>query len=250
MNAEETQRVQVPLRYARLLHLMTSREKMLLVMASHARTNGAAAHLKGWAVAGLLASQEAWDRFSRAWGDASSKCEPDGNLAALFEACKITGLGSALSLAASERRSAADGDSLLPRTVSDPLLLCFEHCLLEAARRLRALPSQETLCCIMDGSDPLASAALWHFEELKNLAPRPVRERLGALGFESKDDFPPLRAADWLAARCYDRLPEPTPAGQSDSPAEEAWIRLTLLEGGRPAALPEESQEPRRRAGH
>jgi hypothetical protein len=105
-----------------------------------------------------------------------------------------------------------ESKEILPGNASDPGLPCFQHCVMEAVRRSGCLPEGERVCFIMDWNDPLASTALWCLEDLKNLSPPGVSERLGTLGFESRPSFPPLQAAAWLAQE-YACQEQPSPLG-------------------------------------
>jgi hypothetical protein len=196
---------------SRLLHPLASRERLLMALASS--TSGATTnpHRNDYVVAGLLGTAEQWARFETA--GARSPGEPEaarsarGNiqaregsvLAGLIAACGLTGIGS---------RLAGDEYEALPPEMQryltgghpgEPYTLGFRHCLVEAASQATELPPEEKVCFVLDGEDALASQAAWLFEEITGLEAAPVGERLGALGFEPKQHFPPLQAAEWLA---------------------------------------------------
>ncbi len=193
--------------YSRLLHLLACRERMFMALASHAGPEGDASKSEGWAVAGVLASQHAWEDFGRRWTAALARDPAQCGLPGLIRELKITCIGAVLSAAGRGSRRAGSRSAYFPRRIPDPGLLCFEHCVLEAARRMQSAPAGETVFFLMDWSEPLASSALWHLEDLMNFSASPVRERLGALGFESSRDFPPLQAARWFAENIYETLP-------------------------------------------
>ena len=238
MKAEATQGTHAPLRYARLLHLLTSQEKMLMVMASHpGPSHHAAPQRTGWAMAGLLAGLDTWEEFEERWRVAHSRGWQDGNLARLMGGYQITGIAGAWR-DAGEPIPPLTGGMRLGRKIRDPHLICFEHCVIEATRHLNGLAAGETVSFVMDWNEPLASSALWGLEDLKNLSAPPIRERLGALGFEGRDTFLPLQAAEWLARRCYERLQDPTCDAEHFSPPDEHWIRWTLLDGTTPGCVP------------
>jgi len=212
---------------AQLVHPLTSCQKMFMVLASHVGPKGCPSDSARCAVAALLATQSEWGRFSRTWSAEALQetCEGgDPNFA--HRKAQQKDQGRALLDLLRESRIAAiacvSGEGVLdldterkqtlPGNASDPGLPCFQHCLMEAVRRSGGLPEGERVCFIMDWNDPLASTALWCLEDLKNLSPQGVSERLGTLGFESQSSFPPLQAAAWLAQE-YACQEQPSPSG-------------------------------------
>jgi hypothetical protein len=240
MEAGKTSGAQAPLRNARLLHLLTSREKMVMVLASHAVTKGPAVRQPtGWAMAGLLASVDVWDSLSRRWGRGPSEALQESHLAGLLASGEIVAIVGALGAAWGRPLAPAPESVTLLRQPYDPPLRCFDHCVVEAAGRLKDRPAGEKVSFVMDWADRLAAAAMWRMEDLKNLTERPVRERLGALGFESREDFPPLLAAERLARRCEEWLEgRARQTERLEGGAIAPGIRLTLLDGGRPGGVP------------
>jgi hypothetical protein len=227
MEIGKAQGAQAPLR------LLTSREKTLMVLGSHPGSAGHAARQPtGWVVAGMLAGLEVWDRFSRRWRELLSPSLQEGYLAALVASGEVTAIVGALSGAAGEPLASKSEDPTLLRQPYDPPLRCFDHCVLEAARCLNGRPAGEAVSFVMNWADALAPSALWRMEDLKNLADGSLRVRLGALGFESDEDFPPLQAAERLARRCHEWLWDPARDRDLLGCADAPWVRLTLLEGG------------------
>jgi len=161
-------------------------------------------------VAGLLGTAEQWDRFDIEWRGSAVEVEAAQSsmggiearrsrvLAGLIDTCGLTGIGSHVAGEEYERLSLEIQRSLTGGHPAEPYVLCFRHCILEAACEAAKLPPQEKVSVVLDGQDALASRAPWLFEEIKGLEPAPVRERLGALGFEPKQHFVPLQAAEWL----------------------------------------------------
>ena len=206
---------------SRLLHPLASRKRLLMAMASSlggAPTNSCRGDC---VVAGLLGTAEQWDRFETEWkgsvveGEAAltsmgginarGSDAPSGSstrvgdtLAGLINACGLMGIGSHLSREEYERLSPDIQRTLTGGRPAEPSVLCFRHCMLEAAGQAAKLPPEEKVCFVLDGQDRLASQAPWLFEEIRCLEPAPVRARLGALGFEPKQAFAPLQAAEWL----------------------------------------------------
>jgi len=210
------------------LHPISNTVKMLAVLATRLPDAPATGAARVCAVAGYLGSEAQWEQFASRWESVLAgaglrafdiaDCErgegefagwgPDQKaelLERLVVAIHQSGLeviGSALPLVEFEALSPADRVSLTCGRPDDPHLLCFNHCLVEAAQRAAPLPREEKVCFVFDWHDEIGSAALWHFEELKNLTSEPVRERLGAVGFESREEFSPLQAAEFLANEC------------------------------------------------
>jgi len=184
-----------------LLHLRTCRQKMFMVMASHAQRARKGRQASKVAVTGLLASQHAWEEFG-------STCDAgishDADLGSFLKSLESVGVAEICAIG---NLSTSDP---LPEHL-DPHLICFERCVLEAARRLAPAPARETVCFIMDWVDPLAPAALWRLEDLTNFSPSPLRERLGAMGFEHGETFLPLRVARWLSKQNVERTYPPGP---------------------------------------
>lgn len=199
---------------ARMLHPLTSQRRTFMVMASHHAPARCSSDSSRGVVVGLLATQAEWDTFGRKWSAAASRrfgqmgdlqfstqaSEQPGRvemLLALFSAGGIAATVYAYG------QSSVDLNAEMQRpqraVAPDAGVRCFQHCVTEAARRCTGLPEGERVSLIMDWDDPLASAALWCLEDLKNLSPAVVSARLGALGFESRPDYPPLQAAAWLA---------------------------------------------------
>jgi len=194
---------------------------MFMVMASEGAELGAAAKTSGLAVVGLLASQYAWKEFD-------AQCHAlDCQASDLTRCAKILESTGVVAIAAAAGAPSSSVQTRFPTRTSglDPARACFEYCLLEAARRMQPAPLGQTLCLVMDWHDPLAPSALWHLEELINLSPLSVRERLGAMGFEHRDAFLPLRAAGWLATRCLELKEHPKASG--DLP----WLDCTFIHG-------------------
>ena len=212
----------------RILHPLSNTVKMLAVLATRLPGAPATNAARVCAVAGYLGSEAQWERFAPHWESVLSGAglkafdtadyergkgefagwtadQKTGLLERLVDAINESGfeaIGSALPLAEFEALSSADRVSLTRGRPGDPHLLCFNHCLVEAAQRAAPLPREEKVCFVFDWHDEIGSAGLWHFEELKNLTSEPVRERLGALGFESRKEFSPLQAAELLAYEC------------------------------------------------
>jgi len=180
-----------------LLHMRNCRQKMFMVMASHAQRAGKGPRAPRFAVAGLLASQYAWEGFGATCGTWFSPDAELGDFLKSLESAGVAGICAVGDLSTSDPQ---------PEHI-DPRLICFEHCVLEAVRRLAPAPAGETVCFVMDWHEHLASSALWHLEDLMNLTPPAVRLRLGTLGFEHSGAFQPLQAAQLLARRCVDMIP-------------------------------------------
>ncbi len=241
MGTQRPNQLQTAMSMAHLLHPLTSREKMLMVLASHATENRGGASPQGWAVAGLLAGQTEWERFEQKWRKLPVP-EPAGGLrawqvAGLFGSLaegELLGIGCAISAAAfasipiDERKRRLWGNS------DNPQLSCFQHCVTDAVRRLTGLPEEESVCFLMDCGDAMAAAALWFYEDLKNFSPEPARRRLGALGVESKRDFPLLQAAEALAAECCKELRIPAEGRVDGSRSNRPHLHFTVLDGPRP----------------
>ena len=212
---------------AQLVHPLTSHQKKFMVLASHISPKGCPSDSTRCAVAALLATQAEWDRVSRTWSAEALQetcAGGDPNFAhrgaqqkeqgrALWDLLRESGIvaiacvsGEGVFDSGTERKQAVPGNT------SDPGLPCFQNCVMEAVRRSGGLPEGERVCFIMDWNDPLASTALWCLEDLKNLSPQGVSERLGTLGFESQSSFPPLQVAAWLAQE-YACLEQPSPSG-------------------------------------
>lgn len=213
---------------AHLLHLLACREKMFMVLAS---CGDPAGNTPVIAVAGLLASQHAWKEFDsqcRTWG--SQGIDP-GVQPRTLESVGIVGIGAVMGTPVSSTQLASKS-STSPADIMDPGLMCFEHCVLEAARRMQPAPMGQTVCFVLDWHDALASSALWHLEDLMNFSPRPLRERFGALGFEHGTAFPPLRVARQLAARCFEMR------DRHAFPEDLCGFDFTFLEAGASARVP------------
>lgn len=197
---------------SRLLHPLASRKRLLMAMASLIGEAQTADPRRGnCMVAGLLGTAEQWTRFEIEWkrfgievGAARTRMSeiesPGGrSLAALVNTCGLTAIGSHLAVAEFERLSLDIRRTLTGGRPAEPHVLCFRHCILEAARQAAQLSPEEKVSVVLDAQDRLGSEALWLFEEIRDLEPASVGKRLGALGFEPKQDFAPLRAAEWLA---------------------------------------------------
>jgi len=204
---------------SRLLHRLTSQRKMLMAVATHRTTNGHTEKPLGWAAAGLLASQDDWEQFSANWrcalagGQKSAGAKLPGSpvttsesLCAVLEGSRIAAIGCALSDATFASLLQVERRKLLWSCDGDAPLLCLRHCIAEAAAKMGSLPREERVCFVMDWQDELASAALWFFEDCLHFSNEPTRQRLGSLGFESGQDFPPLQAAREFAQECSRRL--------------------------------------------
>ncbi len=217
-----------PAGLSRFLHPLTNTMKMLAVLATRLPDACAADSARICAVAGYLGTEAQWEKFVPRWESVLAGAEikafdttdyehGEGEFAGwnagqkteflqkLLDAIKESGLvaiGSALPLAEFEALSSADRVSITFGRPDDPHLLCFNHCLVDAAQRAAPLPREEKVCFVFDWHDDIGSAVLWHFEDLKNLTSEPVRERLGALGFDSRKEFSPLQAAELLAYEC------------------------------------------------
>lgn len=212
----------------RFLHPLTNTVKMLAVLSTHLPDACATDSARICAVAGYLGAEVQWERFANQWESvlagaglktfdtsdyeggegefavwtADQKMELHERLAEAINESGLGAIGSALPLAEFEALSSADRVLITCGRPDDPHLLCFNHCLVEAAQRAAPLPRDERVCFLFDWHDDIGSAVLWHFEELKNLTSEPVRERLGALGFDSRKEFSPLQAAELLAYEC------------------------------------------------
>ena len=175
----------------------------------------------------MLATQAVLERFGRTWsGEALQETWAGGNPNFAHRKAQQKDQGRALldllresgivAIACVSGEGVHDSDTEKKQTVpgnsSDPGLPCVQHCVMEAVRRSGSLPEGERVCLIMDWNDPLASTALWCLEDLKNLCPQAVSERLGTLGFESQSSFPALQAAAWLAQE-HACLEQPSPPG-------------------------------------
>lgn len=217
---------------ARLLHPVTSKKKILAALA--ASTDGSGIHdtSRICAVAGYVGTEEEWDLFESRWTGAIKEAGitafrmPDfenrrgefagwsdtkrrlflEKLIQIINAGHISGVGSALVMAEYKLLSKAEKIALTYGRPHDPYVLCFRHCIVEAAHRADGLPPEETVSFVFDWQDEFGPAALWLFDDLKNLESPPIRQRLGAIGFESKLEFVPLQAADLLAFECYKHL--------------------------------------------
>lgn len=209
------------------LHLRTCREKMFMVMASHGDARGTGAEVPAFAVAGLLASQYAWEEFVTKYSALIFQGMEPGELLKIAGSTGIVAFGAVAGAATSPSILSSSKSSPLPAKGIDPRLICFEHCVLAAARSIEPAAAGETVCFVMDWREPLASAALWHLEELMNFAPPGLRERLGALGFEHPGTFPPLRAARWLAHHCFDMIPS---AGRGPDSQDLPGLEWTFLD--------------------
>ena len=177
-----------------MLHLLACREKMFMVLASWRDVER-----RSTVVAGLLANQDAWKEFDQRSSNGSS----EGKVLSLrFDALESAGVSAIVAIAEDLKPSNSRSDPNPYGRKLEPGLLCFEHCVLEGARRMQPAPPGQTVCFVMDWADALASSAIWHLEELMNISPSPGRERIGALGFENRESFLPLRMACLLARRC------------------------------------------------
>jgi hypothetical protein len=206
--------------YSGLLHLRTCREKMFMVMASYADLEAPC-----FAVAGLLASQYEWEEYIARYGAMISQGGDPGTILKGVGSTGIVGIGAVSAAATPDSMLASStlrGKSMSPR------LVCFEHCVLEASRRMNPAPAGETVCFVMDWREPLASSALWHLEDMMNSFPLAVRERLGALGFEQGEAFLPLRSAQWLAKYCLKMIPAQGGHAASQEFTELGW---TFIDG-------------------
>lgn len=212
-----------------LLHMRNCRQKMFMVMASHAQRLGKGPRASRVAVAGLLAGQYAWEELGATCGTWFSHDADLGDFLKSLESAGVAGICAVRDPSTSDPS---------PEPI-DPRLICFEHCVLEAARRLAPAPAGETVCFIMDWLDPLAPSALWRLEDLTNFSLPPVRVRLGALGFEHGESFLPLRAARWLANRCVEGTPSP---GLRVASGESHALIWTLPGGPSPERLGESVQ--------
>ncbi|MBI4166439.1 MAG: hypothetical protein HY508_11965 [Acidobacteria bacterium] len=211
---------------SRLLHLRTCREKMFMVMASHADLKGVGVETPCFAVAGLLASQYEWEEYVARYSTMISLGVGPGPFPKIVRSAGIVGIAAVAGASTPNSEPASWKPSILTAKKIDPRLICFEHCVLEASRRMRPAPAGESVCFVMDWREPLASSALWHLEDMMNFSPPAVRERLGALGFEQGEAFLPLRAAQWLAKRCAETIPaQSRHAGSQDFP-ELDWTFL------------------------
>jgi len=224
---------------SRLLHPLSSQRKMLMAVATHRATSGHPENPLGWAAAGLLAPQDEWEQFSGNWQSAlagatrSAEVKHPGSpvttseiLCALLEGSKIAAVGCALSDATFTSLPQVERRKLLWSHDGDAALLCLRHCLAEAAAKMGGLPAEERVCFVMDWQDELASAALWFFEDCLHFSNEPSRQRLGSLGFESGQDFLPLRAAREFAQECSRRLGK----AASDEDRQEPDPPLSRLE--------------------
>jgi len=198
---------------SRLLHPLASRQRLLVAMASStsgAQTNSCRGDCM---VAGLLGTGEQWARFEIEWKRSVAEvgagrssldgAEPrrSAALGGVIDTCGLTAIGSHVAGEEYERLSLERQQSLTGGRPAEPCVLCFRHCVLEAASQAADLPPEEKVCFVLDGQDNLSSQAAWLFEEIKGLEPAPLRERLGALGFEPKQYFAPLQAAEWLGRK-------------------------------------------------
>ena len=211
-----------------LLHLRTCREKMFMVMASHRELEGVGVLAPRFAVAGLLASQFEWEEYV---AKHSTLISQDVDLRAFLKvvgSAGIAAIGAVADAPAPDTMLASSAPSTLTTESTDRRLICFEHCVLEASRRMHPAPEGETVCFVMDWREPLASSALWHLEDMMNFSPPAARERLGALGFEHGDSFLPLRAAQWLAKHCGEMIPAQGRHAASQDFPELDW---TFLDG-------------------
>ena len=199
---------------ARMLHPLASQRKTFMVMASHRVPARCSSDSFPGVVVGLLATQAEWDEFGRKWSAAASHrfgrmadlqfstpaSEPPDRVERLLALFSEGGIAAA---AYGYGQGSVDLDPEMKQpqraVAPDPGVRCFQHCVTEAVRRCTELPEGESISLIMDWDDPLASAALWCLEDLKDLSPQVVSTRLGALGFESRPHFPPLQAATLLA---------------------------------------------------
>ena len=206
---------------SRLLRLLACREKMFMVMASYVDPDGKSPA----SVAGLLASQYAWKDFDAQCRTIKSLDTDAIPYSKILESGGVAGIAALADSQASSAQSVLKA-STNPSNKIDPGLLCFEHCVLEAARRMQPAPPGQTVCFVMDWQDPLASSALWHLEDLMNFSPLSIRERFGAIGFEHSDTFLPLWAAQLLARRCSEMRDDYPP-----SPSLHG-LSCTFLEAG------------------
>jgi hypothetical protein len=216
---------------ASLLHALSSKLKLLAVLATRLGYEAAEPSPRVCAVAGYLGSREQWANFAPRWEKAVTEAgvrefrredlERGGGefsgwgeekrsqflarLMAIIHESQLEALTSGLALEEFEALSPADKVSLTCGRPADPHVLCFNHCLVEAARRAASHPREEKVGIVFDWNDAIGSAALWHMEELKTLTSEAIRERLGALGFESRLEFPGLQAADLLVFDCFQR---------------------------------------------
>ncbi|MFB3923643.1 MAG: hypothetical protein ACE145_18110 [Terriglobia bacterium] len=204
-----------------ILYPISNTVRMLVALATRLPGGANSQGGRTCVVAGYLGSEAQWLKFIPRWqtvlsaagvGAFEAACERGQGALAGWAASERAGLlqrltavlresglepvGSALPLDEFEALSVADRESLTGGRPDDPHLVCFNQCLVEAARRAAPLPRHEKVSFVLDWSDGIGSAALWHFEDLKCRTSQSVRERLGALGFESRRAFPPLQAAE------------------------------------------------------
>jgi hypothetical protein len=211
-----------------LLHLRACREKMFMVMASHGDLEGIGVEAPRFAVAGLLASQYEWEEYIAKNSTLISQGADPGTILRGVASAGIVAIGAVADAPTPNALPASSKPSSLPAKSMNPRLVCFEHCVLEASRRMHPAPLGETVCFVMDWREPLSSSALWHLEDMMNFSPLAVRERLGALGFEQGEAFLPLRAAQWLAKHCLKMIPTQGRHAASQEFPELDW---TFLDG-------------------
>jgi hypothetical protein len=219
---------------SRLLHPLGSRQRPLMALASSTDGVETGSWQGDCVVAGLLGTAEQWAQFEIEWKECLAKvgatwssmggaeARRSAELGGMIDTCGLVGMGSYVAGEEYERLSPEMQRSLTGGRPAEPYVLSFRHCVLEAAAQAAILPPEERVCFVLDGQDRLSSQAAWLLEEIKSLEPAPVRERLGALGFEPKQHFAPLQAAEWLGCELL-RL-----AGNNGDDAENcASVRLS-----------------------
>jgi len=217
-----------------LLHPVASRKRLLMALASSTGGQAEDPWSRDCVVAGLLGTAEQWDRFETEWKRSVAEvgavrpsldgveARMSAALGGLIDTCGLTGIGSSVAGDEYGRLSLEIKRSLTGGRPAEPSILCFRHCIREAASQAAKLPPEEKVCFVVDGEDDLSARAAWLFEEIKGLEPTPARERLGALGFEPKRHFAPLQAAEWLAH-------ELLPASGNGTPLRPHGSRLPRL---------------------
>jgi hypothetical protein len=106
-------------------------------------------------------------------------------------------------MGASSRRALGDSTPLDSTQLTrhwwtEPYMLAFQHCIVEAVLEADSLPATECISFVFDRQKTFAARLRIAFEQMAADIGWARRNRLGSITFESKADRSPLQAADLL----------------------------------------------------